>query len=101
MQTDGDLVEAVDRDLRKMLINPTAKEPIVLGVRVWPQAIPQFLVGHLDHLEAAKSSLHRGGFEGLFLGGNYVAGVALGRCVEGAYESASEISKFLNSYAYT
>ncbi|KAF8724282.1 hypothetical protein HU200_021310 [Digitaria exilis] len=99
-KSESELVEAVDRDLRKMLINPRAADPLVLGVRVWPQAIPQFLVGHLDLLEAAKSALGRGGYDGLFLGGNYVAGVALGRCVEGAYESASQISDFLTKYAY-
>ncbi|KAI9182005.1 hypothetical protein LWI28_021007 [Acer negundo] len=97
---EGELVEAVDRDLRKMLINPNAKEPSVLGVRVWPQAIPQFLVGHLDLLDAAKSSLHGNGLQGLFLGGNYVAGVALGRCVENAYEVAADVSNFLSQYAY-
>ncbi|KAF9619554.1 hypothetical protein IFM89_007381 [Coptis chinensis] len=95
-KTDGELVEAVDRDLRKMLINPTAKDPLALAVRVWPQAIPQFLVGHLDLLDAAKSALKNDGFEGIFLGGNYVSGVALGRCVECAYESAKEVSKFLS-----
>ncbi|RWW45278.1 hypothetical protein BHE74_00048896 [Ensete ventricosum] len=100
MQTESELVEAVDCDLRKMLINPNADDPFVLGVRVWPQAIPQFSIGHLDHLEAAKASLSRGGFQGLFLGGNYVAGVALGRCIEGAYDSASEVSDFLAKFAY-
>lgn len=100
MQTESELVEAVDRDLRKMLINPNAKDPVVLGVRVWPQAIPQFMVGHFDHLDAAKASLRDNGFQGLFLGGNYVAGVALGRCVEGAYEVAAEVSNFLSQYAY-
>nr|QFB70736.1 chloroplast protoporphyrinogen IX oxidase [Eleusine indica] len=99
-KSESELVEAVDRDLRKMLINPRAVDPYVLGVRVWPQAIPQFLVGHLDILDAAKSALNRSGYDGLFLGGNYVAGVALGRCVEGAYESASQISDFLTKYAY-
>ncbi|CAO2173954.1 unnamed protein product [Urochloa humidicola] len=99
-KSESELVEAVDRDLRRMLINPSAVDPLVLGVRVWPQAIPQFLVGHLDLLDAAKSALGRGGYDGLFLGGNYVAGVALGRCVEGAYESASQISEFLTKYAY-
>ncbi|KAM3271938.1 hypothetical protein ACQJBY_042254 [Aegilops geniculata] len=99
-KTESDLVEAVDRDLRKMLINPRAADPLALGVRVWPQAIPQFLIGHLDRLAAAKSSLGRGGYDGLFLGGNYVAGVALGRCIEGAYESASQVSDFLTKYAY-
>lgn len=83
-----------------MLINPDAQDPSVIGVRVWPQAIPQFMIGHLDHLEAAKTALGRGGFDGLFLGGNYVAGVALGRCVEGAYDSASEVSDFLTKYAF-
>ncbi|XP_042476589.1 protoporphyrinogen oxidase 1, chloroplastic isoform X2 [Macadamia integrifolia] len=99
-KSENELVETVNRDLRKMLIKPNAEDPLVLGVRVWPQAIPQFLIGHLDHLEAAKDALRDGGFQGLFLGGNYVSGVALGRCVEGAYESAEEVSKFLSEYMY-
>ena len=91
-------MEAVDRDLRKMLINSNANDPFVLGVRVWPQAIPQFLIGHLDILFAAKAALSNGGFKGLFLGGNYVSGVALGRCVEGAYEVAAEVTGFLSQF---
>ncbi|EEF47157.1 protoporphyrinogen oxidase 1, chloroplastic [Ricinus communis] len=99
-KTETELVEAVDRDLRKMLIKPNAKDPFVLGVRVWPQAIPQFLVGHLDILDSAKGALGDAGLEGLFLGGNYVSGVALGRCVEGAYEVAAEVTNFLSQNAY-
>ncbi|KAK6941163.1 Amine oxidase [Dillenia turbinata] len=98
--TESELVETVDLDLRKMLLNPNAKDPEVLGVRVWPQAIPQFLVGHLDILDAAKNALSSGGFHGLFLGGNYVSGVALGRCVEGAYDVAAEVNNFLSQYVY-
>lgn len=99
-KSEGELVEAVDRDLRKMLIKPNSTDPLKLGVRVWPQAIPQFLVGHFDILDTAKSSLTSSGYEGLFLGGNYVAGVALGRCVEGAYETAIEVNNFMSRYAY-
>ncbi|KFK30747.1 hypothetical protein AALP_AA6G021700 [Arabis alpina] len=99
-KSEGELVEAVDRDLRKMLIKPNSTDPLKLGVRVWPQAIPQFLVGHFDLLDTAKSSLTSSGHEGLFLGGNYVAGVALGRCVEGAYETATEVDKFMSQYTY-
>ncbi|KAB1224091.1 Protoporphyrinogen oxidase 1, chloroplastic [Morella rubra] len=98
-KTESELVEAVDRDLRKILIKPSAKDPLALGVRVWPQAIPQFLIGHFDLLDAAKASLSDSGFQGLFLGGNYVSGVALGRCVEGAYEVAAEVTDFLSQYA--
>ncbi|KAF9669182.1 hypothetical protein SADUNF_Sadunf14G0081300 [Salix dunnii] len=78
---ESELVEAVDCDLRKMLINPNATDPLVLGVRVWPQAIPQFLSGH-----AARDALKEKGLQGLFLGGNYVSDVTLGRFVEGASE---------------
>ncbi|XP_058196564.1 protoporphyrinogen oxidase 1, chloroplastic isoform X2 [Rhododendron vialii] len=99
-KTDSQLVEAVDRDLRKMLINSNADDPLVLGVKVWPQAIPQFLVGHFDILKAAKVALTSGGFKGLYLGGNYVSGVALGRCVEGAYEVANEVTGFLSQFSY-
>jgi oxygen-dependent protoporphyrinogen oxidase len=86
--------------LRKILINPNAKDPLVLGVRVWPQAIPQFLIGHFDLLDAAKAALRDTGSQGLFLGGNYTSGVALGRCVESAYEVASEVTDFLSQHAY-
>lgn len=99
-QTDSELVEAVDRDLRKILLNPNSKDPHVLGVRLWPQAIPQFLIGHFDLLDAANTSLKSTGYEGLFLGGNYVSGVALGRCVEGAYEVAAEVNDFLSQRVY-
>ncbi|EPS62163.1 hypothetical protein M569_12628 [Genlisea aurea] len=98
-KTEGELVEAVDRDLRKMLIEPNAREPSILGVRVWPQAIPQFAVGHSDALEKAGVGLRDGGLEGVFLGGNYVSGVALGRCVEGAYQVAAQVKDYLLSKA--
>ncbi|KAG8389632.1 hypothetical protein BUALT_Bualt02G0249200 [Buddleja alternifolia] len=99
-KTESQLVESVDRDLRKMLINSNAQDPLVLGVRVWPRAIPQFMVGHLDLLDNVRTSLSNGGFKGLFLGGNYVSGVALGRCVEGAYDVAAEVTDYLSQYIY-
>ncbi|KAF5785316.1 putative protoporphyrinogen oxidase [Helianthus annuus] len=99
-KTESQLVEAVDRDLRTMLINPKAGEPLTLGVKVWPRAIPQFLIGHFDILDAAKFALSEGGYRGMFLGGNYVSGVALGRCVESAYDVAANVSTFLSRGVY-
>ncbi|RYR01943.1 hypothetical protein Ahy_B06g080804 isoform B [Arachis hypogaea] len=78
---DRELIQVADRDLRKILINPNANNPTVLGVKLWPKAIPQFLIGHVELLNFAKAALKDTGFEGLFLGGNYVSGVALGACV--------------------
>ncbi|XP_031113493.1 protoporphyrinogen oxidase, chloroplastic isoform X1 [Ipomoea triloba] len=97
-KSHNQLVEIVDRDIRKMLIKSDAEDPFVLGVRVWAQAIPQFLVGHLDTLGAAKTAIRDGGLEGVFLGGNFVSGVALGRCIEGAYEVAADVTEFLSKY---
>lgn len=99
-KTESQLVETVDRDLRKMLINSNAQDPFVVGVRVWPQAIPQFMIGHLDELDTANTALSNGGFGGLFLAGNYVSGVALGKCVEAAYDVAADVTKYLSQYQY-
>ena len=38
----------VDKDLRQMLIKEDAPPAKKIGVRVWPKAIPQFNVGHLE-----------------------------------------------------
>lgn len=52
--SQDDLVAQVDKDLRTMLLKPDAPKPRVVGVRVWPRAIPQFNVGHLETLDKAK-----------------------------------------------
>ena len=48
-------------------------------------------------MQGAQQQLQDSGFEGVLLGGNYVAGVALGKCVEYAYEYAGKISTYLQS----
>lgn len=96
-QDEKDIVATVDADLRKMLLKEDAPAPQIQGVRVWPRAIPQFLVGHGATLEKARRGIADAGLDGVFLGGNYVSGVALGRCVEGGYESAKEVAAFLAS----
>ncbi len=57
-----------------MLIKDDAPKPTVVGVRVWPRAIPQFNVGHLDALETAEGALREAKWDRFFLSGNYVSG---------------------------
>lgn len=40
---------------------------------------PQFNVGHLETVEGAQKGIKAAGWDGVLLGGNYVAGVALGK----------------------
>lgn len=42
-----------------------------------------------------KADLAEAGWEGVKLGGNYVAGVALGKCVEFGYDFATEVATYL------
>lgn len=45
----------VDKDLREMLLKPDAPPATKIAVRVWPKAIPQFNVGHLETVQAGPS----------------------------------------------
>ena len=52
----------VDKDLRQMLIKEDAPPAKKIGVRVWPKAIPQFNVGHLEVVQVhhrAKSIMYK------------------------------------------
>jgi hypothetical protein len=43
--------------------------------------------------------LKAAGLDGVLLGGNYVAGVALGKCVEYGFEFAEQVSKYVDAAA--
>ena len=48
-------------------------------------------------MQGVKAELAEAGYSGVLLGGNYVAGVALGKCVEFGYEYAKQIEQYLQS----
>jgi protoporphyrinogen/coproporphyrinogen III oxidase len=93
-QSDDEIVAQVDKDLRLegMPLKRDAPKPKVVGVRTWPKAIPQFNVGHMQTLADAREALDDAGFDEIKLGGNYVSGVALGKCIEYGYTFAEEIA---------
>ena len=93
--SEEELVQAVHEDALKTILKPGTPLPKTVGVRVWEKAIPQFNLGHLDVLAEAKAALKDAGCDGLLLGGNYTAGVALGRCVEFGVEQAKELEAYV------
>ena len=93
---EEDVIAAVDKDLRKVLLQDNAPEPKVLGIKVWPTAIPQYELGHLElmkELEGMESDVEGGG---IWICGNYRSGVAFPDCVTFGYEHAKVVKEYLD-----
>ena len=77
---DGELVAAVHREMQ--LAMKVTAAPVFARVVRWPQAIPQYEVGHMARLERLDALAAR--HPGLILAGNSHRGVALNDCTEQA-----------------
>src|SRR5277367_5642235 len=86
-RSSAQLVEMVHKELTPIL--SIRKEPVFSNVKVWSQAIPQYNLGHLARLAAVDNFRVR--FPGLHLAGNYLAGPAVGTCIEQAFKIADEV----------
>jgi oxygen-dependent protoporphyrinogen oxidase len=92
--SDEEIVKFVDTGCRQVLLKENAPDPKLIGMKVWPTAIPQYELGHLPmmkELEKAESKL-----PGLWVCGNYRTGVAFPDCVTFGYEQAKVVKQFLD-----
>ena len=85
---DDTLVSAVHREMQ--LAMKVTAPPVFTRVIHWPQAIPQYEVGHIGRL--ARIDALAAKHPGLILGGNSHRGVALNDCTEQAEVIASKVS---------
>lgn len=91
--SEDEVVAEVDKGCRQVLLKPDAPPPKVLGLKLWPTAIPQYELGHLGimgELERAEAKI-----PGLWVTGNYRSGVAFPDCVTFGYEHAKVVQRFL------
>ena len=96
---EGDIVDAVDADLRRTLLSPGAGPPKVLGVKIWPAAIPQYELGHadlMDELRGLEDANNAAG-GGLWVCGTYRTGVAFPDCVNFGYDMAGVVAGYLST----
>lgn len=91
--SEEEIIAQVDKGCRQVLLKEDAPPAKVIGMTIWPTAIPQYELGHLpimEELEKAESKL-----PGLWVCGNYRTGVAFPDCVTFGYEKANEVKSFL------
>jgi oxygen-dependent protoporphyrinogen oxidase len=87
----SDLVDLASRELADLLGAKGA--PAVTRVRHWARGLPQYRKGHGALVQALAGTRCRQ--PGLFITGNYLAGVSVASCVRHAGETACDVDDFL------
>jgi protoporphyrinogen/coproporphyrinogen III oxidase len=90
---DDRLSKAVHEEI-KLAMGVTG-EPVFRKIIRWPNAIPQYVIGHLDRV--ARIDALTAAHPGLFLTGNSFRGVAMADCVEQAGIVAARVASFVQS----
>ena len=90
MQTTHELVMIVSEELTQVL---GCGKPVFSHVVLYPHALPQYNLGHSEHL--AGISRLRTQLPGLWLAGNYLRGPSVGACVEQALSVAQDVASRL------
>ncbi len=85
--SDAELVRQVHNDLADLL--GIEGQPVWQRVNRWPQAIPQYELGHLARIERLDQALEN--HPGLSLIGNWRGGIAVGDCLENGRSLADRI----------
>ncbi len=91
-----ELVAIVLTELRKIL--NLMKEPSFSRVWRWPQAMPQYNVGHADRVREIEKEI--GNYPGLFLAGNAWSGVGISDCIRTAKSAATKVLQMADGSHY-
>ena len=90
---DNRLAKAVHEEI-KLSMGVTGA-PVFRRIVRWPNAIPQYVLGHLDRV--ARIDALAAGHPGLFLTGNAYRGVAMSDCVDQAGSVAARVANFVQT----
>ncbi|VEU36621.1 unnamed protein product [Pseudo-nitzschia multistriata] len=93
--SEEEIIAEVDKGCRQVLLKSDAPPAKVIGMKVWPTAIPQYELGHLPIMKELEEAEAK--HPGLWVCGNYRTGVAFPDCVTFGYEKAKEVKSFLDA----
>ncbi|MGH9357703.1 MAG: protoporphyrinogen oxidase, partial [Terriglobia bacterium] len=83
--SDEEVIAAVTSDLRAAL--GLSKQPEFYRIFRWPHALPQYLVGHEQRVQAIQEKVKT--LPGLFLAGNAYAGLGIPDCIRSGQAAAA------------
>lgn len=90
---DDELIAAAKRELRALM--GISASPHLTRVRRWPDAMPQYFVGHLDRVRAIERAL--AAHSSLALAGNSLYGVGVPDAVHSGQNAAERVLNALSS----
>lgn len=83
----------VIREFKQIMMIAEPDDPVLVESKVWPQAIPQYNIGH---------SLHEAYFQqfeeshpGFFIGGNFRGGISVSDCIKSSDKLSQQIIEFV------
>ncbi len=94
---DSTISELVTRDLGELI--GVQGDPLLLRIARHPRAMPQYILGHLDRVEAIRRKLAR--YPRLFLTGIAFDGVGIPDCIRAAEATAEKVLDSLSNPAST
>jgi oxygen-dependent protoporphyrinogen oxidase len=92
-RTNDDLLRMVRDELRDVL--GITAEPLLYRIFRWPQAMPQYTLGHLDRVAAIERRLAK--HPGVYVAGNAYRGIGLPDCIASGEAAAAAALKYLQS----
>jgi oxygen-dependent protoporphyrinogen oxidase len=91
--TDQELVQRVVVELNRLI--GIKAPPRFVRVTRYPEAIPQYNLGHQERLKRIESLLK--GLPGFFLAGNYLRGVSVADCILRGSLIAQDVAAYLST----
>ncbi|MBN2364527.1 MAG: protoporphyrinogen oxidase [Calditrichaeota bacterium] len=86
---EENIINLVKNDLKSIL--GIATHPDMIAIKIWPEAIPQYNLGHqhiINQLELFEKNN-----PGLYISGNFRGGISVGDCIKQAKTMAESITK--------